>query len=282
MNLILLNQNPAWAVSFQDIVDGFRFRLPPPDADTRGSALSTALMTFGIIGVGASELVAYPYWCLEKGYARFTGPKDDSEEWLQRAKGWMRVMRVDAWGSMIIYTFATIAFYLLGASVLGRTGLNPEAHNLVRYLAVMYEPVFGTTTEILFLFGCFAVLYSTFFVANAGHARVFSDSLRVLGVISVSEKSYRFWVRFFSGLFPLICLVIYIYVPRPAFLVLLSGLMQAIMLPMLAATALFLRYRRTDKRLAPSLVWDLFLWLSSIGMLIAGGWAGWTELSKWL
>ena len=29
----------------------------------------------------------------------------------------MRVMRVDAWGAMIIYTFATVAFYLLGAAI---------------------------------------------------------------------------------------------------------------------------------------------------------------------
>ncbi len=279
VNLVLLNQNPSWAVSFQDIVDGMRFRLPPGDADG-GSALSTALKTFGIIGVGASELVAYPYWCLEKGYARFTGPREDSESWLQRAQGWMRVMRVDAWGSMVIYTFATMAFYLLGASVLGRTGLSPESHNLVRYLAVMYEPVFGKTTEVLFLFGCFAVLYSTFFVANAGNARVFSDSLRVLGFIPISQKSYEFAVRFFCGFFPILCLVIYIYFPHPAYLVLLSGLMQAVMLPMLAATALFLRYRRIDPRLAPTRAWDIFLWISSLGMLVAGCWAAWSEISK--
>ncbi len=279
VNLVLLNQNPSWAVSFQDIVDGMRFRLPPGDADG-GSALSTALKTFGIIGVGASELVAYPYWCLEKGYARFTGPREDSESWLQRAQGWMRVMRVDAWGSMVIYTFATMAFYLLGASVLGRTGLSPESHNLVRYLAVMYEPVFGKTTEVLFLFGCFAVLYSTFFVANAGNARVFSDSLRVLGFIPISQKSYEFAVRFFCGFFPILCLVIYIYFPHPAYLVLLSGLMQAVMLPMLAATALFLRYRRIHPRLAPTRAWDIFLWISSLGMLVAGCWAAWSEISK--
>ena len=280
VNLVLLNQYPSWAISFQDIIDGMRFRLPPGDADGSGSALSTALKAFGIIGVGASELVAYPYWCLEKGYARFTGPREDSESWLKRAQGWMRVMRVDAWGSMVIYTFATMAFYLLGASVLGRTGLSPESHNLVRYLAVMYEPVFGKTTEILFLIGCFAVLYSTFFVANAGNARVFSDSLRVLGFIPVSQKSYEIAVRFFCGFFPILCLVIYIYIPRPAYLVLLSGLMQAIMLPMLAATALFLRYRRIDPRLAPTLVWDIFLWISSMGMLVAGCWAAWSEISK--
>ena len=61
---------------------------------------------------------------------------------------------------------------------------------------------------------------------------------------------------------------------------LLSGLMQAIMLPMLAATALFLRYQRTDSRLAPNPIWDAFLWISSLGMLIAGSWAAWSELSK--
>ncbi len=39
-------------------------------------AIVTALATFGIIGVGASELISYPYWCLEKGYARSAGPEN--------------------------------------------------------------------------------------------------------------------------------------------------------------------------------------------------------------
>ena len=41
----------------------------------RRPAIAAAFGTFGITGVGASELYAYPYWCLEKGYARFTGPR---------------------------------------------------------------------------------------------------------------------------------------------------------------------------------------------------------------
>jgi hypothetical protein len=52
------------------------------------------------------------------------------------------------------------------------------------------------------------------------------------------------------------------------------------MLPMLAATALFLRYRRIDPRLAPTRAWDIFLWISSLGMLVAGCWAAWSEISK--
>ena len=43
--------------------------------------MATALATFGIIGVAAGELVFYPYWCLEAGYASFVGAKDNSKEW---------------------------------------------------------------------------------------------------------------------------------------------------------------------------------------------------------
>ena len=46
---------------------------------------SEAKTTFGIIGVGASELMVYPYWCLEKGYGVAVGPRDDSEAWAIRA-----------------------------------------------------------------------------------------------------------------------------------------------------------------------------------------------------
>src|ERR1041385_6909792 len=50
-------------------------------------------------------LIYYPYWCLEKGYARRVGPDDGSAEWKERARGWLRVMRIDAWISFFIYSF---------------------------------------------------------------------------------------------------------------------------------------------------------------------------------
>ena len=34
------------------------------------------------------------------GYAKSTGRRDGSQAWIDRAKGWMRVMYVDAWASM--------------------------------------------------------------------------------------------------------------------------------------------------------------------------------------
>jgi Mn2+/Fe2+ NRAMP family transporter len=273
-NLFALQSDDAWRVTWQDFSQGFQFRLPPHST----TALATALATFGIIGVGAAEIIAYPYWCLEKGYARFTGTRDESAEWADRASGWMRVMRWDAWCSMIVYTFATMAFYLLGAAILGRTGLNPEGSEMIRTLAVMYEPVFSEWAAGLFLFGAFAVLYSTYFVANAGHARVFADALGVLGAAATTPSANRRRVTFFSGLFPMMCLVIYVCFPAPAQLVLISGVMQAVMLPMLAIAGLYFRYYRNDPRIAPGRLWDLFLLVSAVGMCIAGLWT----LVKWL
>lgn len=273
VNIFLLQSNPSWGFTLNDVLDGLRFQLPP-DSD---QGLTIALMAFGIIGVGANELVMYPYWCQEKGYGKFVGPNDGSEQWSKRAKGWMRVMRWDAWLSMVVYTFATVAFYLLGASILWRSGLTPSGNDTIRYLSVMYEPVFGQTAQAIFLIGAFAVLYSTFFVANAAHARTFSDALRVVGLSE--KKNYRTLVTFFSVFFPLCCIVIYVLIPHPVKLVLLSGLMQALMLPMLAGAALYYRYYRIDKELQPGLIWDIFLWLSGVGMLVAGLWLGWTKIA---
>lgn len=272
VNVIMLQLNPSWSVSADDILTGLKF-WNPPQVGPGKEAWATALATFGIIGVGASELVGYPYWCLEKGYARFTGPRDDSTAWAERAHGWMRVLRWDAWCSMFIYTFATLAFYLLGAAILGRSQLNPDGNEMIRTLAVMYEPVFGASARILFLFGAFAVLYSTYFVANASHALVFSDALGVLGAAKATELAHRRRIKILSGFFPLLCLALYLWFKNPVTLVLVSGLMQSIMLPMLSAAALYFRYCRGDRRLSPGILWDVLLWISAFGMLVAGVWS---------
>ncbi|UCG60133.1 MAG: hypothetical protein JSU70_11535, partial [Phycisphaerales bacterium] len=126
LTLVMLQTKPDWAVRGSEFARGLSFRLPSADEGLVGNPVATALAAFGIIGVGAAELIMYPYWCLEKGYAKFTGLRDGTAQWVKRARGWLRVLKIDAWLSMVIYTFATMAFYLLGAAVLWRASLNPE------------------------------------------------------------------------------------------------------------------------------------------------------------
>jgi Mn2+/Fe2+ NRAMP family transporter len=278
-----------YAIHWGDVWQGLKFHIPKAEEMTRPvlslvqekklrSPLATALATFGIIGVGATELIAYPYWCLEKGYARFTGPRNDAPQWAERARGWMRVMRWDACISMVIFTFATMAFYMLGAAVLHPQGRDPAGNHMIRALSRPYEEVFGSWAWGLFLFGAFAVLYSTFFVAIAGHTRVASDALRVFGVAARTERSRLAWIKGFCVLLPVVSLVFFVFIRAPAKLVLASGVMQAIMLPMLGGATLYFRYRRCDRRILPGRLWDVMLWLSAFGLLLAGGWLALTKL----
>ena len=265
-NLFALQSHDAWAVKPEEIVRGLSFSFP--EAINGVNPLITAISTFGIIGVGAAELLAYPYWCIEKGYGRYVGPNEKSDAWLKRAKGWIRVMHWDSWGSMVVYTFCTIAFYLLGAAILGRTGLVPEGSEMIQTLSTMYEPVFGSSARIIFLSGAIAVLFSTFFIAIAAQCRLFLDFIKVSGLAVFSEKQSASMIKFFGICLPIICVSCYIFFPKPVILVLVSGTMQAIMLPMIGFAVLYFRYKKCDSRLLPSKIWDACLWLSFGGFTI--------------
>jgi Mn2+/Fe2+ NRAMP family transporter len=276
-NLIELQRHPGWSISPGELFSGLRFGLP--EAGVGRNPMITALATFGIIGVGASDLVAYPYWCLEKGYARWTGVNDGSEAWVGRAKGWLKVLQWDAWSACILYTFTTVAFYLLGAAVLGRIGLVPEGSEMVRTLSAIYEPVFGAAAQLLFLFGAIAVLYSTFFIGNAGHCRLATDAVRVMNFVGDHEDTRRRWMKASAIVLPLLCVTTYYTVGSPVFLVLVGGIAQALLLPMVAFAALFFRHRRCHPDLKPSPAWDLFLGVSFVAFTVIGLYLVYVNLS---
>ena len=270
LSLVMLQCDPAWAISSGEIISGLIPSLPPTVGGR--SPLVTALATVGIIGVGASELMIYPYWCLEKGYGQAVGPRDDSPAWAARARGWLKVMQLDAWGSMIVYTTVTICFYLLGAATLGRLGLRPGGGEMVRTLGAMYAPVFGDWARGVFLIGAFAVLYSTLFVAAAGNARMVVDGLILAGRLPADEASRAIWSKRLSVVWPLAALILALIIREPVGMVLASGIAQAIMLAALGVAVLFFRHRDFDARLTPSRGWDLLLWLSSAGFILIGIW----------
>jgi manganese transport protein len=78
-SLISLQYTP-FAFSLSDVIGGFRLNLSREE-------IAIAIGAFGITGVASDEILAYNYWCLEKGYASYTGPSDGSTAWKQRAQG---------------------------------------------------------------------------------------------------------------------------------------------------------------------------------------------------
>ncbi len=256
---VLALQWTRFRIGWSDITSGFQLKMP-------AATIALAFSAFGITGVGASELVAYPYWCIEKGYARYVGPRHDSDDWRDRALGWIRVMRLDAWFSMIVFTVATVAFYFLGAAVLHPQGLDPRGPDMVPTLSNMYlDPLDGTSlawlrpyTRVGFLIGAWAVLFKTLYVATAANSRLTADFLGLMrgkARLTVRERSRL--VRLFCVLYPVLSLGLYFAFREPQGLIKAGGIAQALSLPFIAGAAIYLRYRDADRRVAPSIVSDV-------------------------
>ena len=231
-----------FAVTGAQLASGFTFELP--------ASLVTAFGAFGIIGVGASELIYYPYWCLEKGYGRHVGPDDGGEAWKQNAKDWLRVMRIDAWVSFVIYTTATIAFYLLGAAILHAQQLKVENSQMIETLSHMYRSAFGEWSLWLFLCGAIVVLYSTIFGATASNARVLADALSVFRINKYRDAEHRMrWVKIGCVILPVAFTSVFLIFGNPVTLVFWGAVAQGLMLPFLAGAALYFHFTNRHKEL---------------------------------
>lgn len=266
-------QSTEYAITLDQLRHGLSFELP--------AKFTTAFAAFGIIGVGASELIYYPYWCLEKGYGRNIGVNDHTPAWRERARAWMRMMRIDAWVSFAIYTTTTLAFYLLGAAVLHAKNLQVENSQMISTLSHMYRETFGAWSFWLFLLGAFAVLYSTVFGATASNARLFADALALFGLVRYATPADRArWVKIGCILLPTAFAVVFLTLGDPVSLVFVGALAQGIMLPFLGAAALYFLYRRTEAALKPTRTWIVLLWISVFCMAVAGLYKVYEEISK--
>ncbi|MBH53861.1 MAG: iron transporter [Opitutaceae bacterium] len=260
-----LIQGTDYAISWKQISSGLTFDLPI-------GGFAVALAMFGITGVGAGELIYYPSVCLERGYAKVTGPFERTEAWLNRAKGWMRVMRLDAMLSLVVYTGLTIAFYLLGAAVLHARGLAPEGMDMIKNLSLMYTETLGEGSRIIFLIGAFVALYSTVFVSTATHARMSTDCFKLIGWIKVNnDDEKQKWIQRLVTIIPLFQLMLFVIFKAPLWMVVIGGTFQAISLIAIAFGALYLRYRMYIPELKPTRLFDICLWISGICIAIIAG-----------
>jgi manganese transport protein len=249
------------AVSTADVLYGLSLSLPP-------AGLVTAIAVFGITGVGATELVMYPYWCVEKGYARFVGPHEAGPEWIARARGWIRVMHLDILCSLVIYTMATVAFYLLGAAILHRMGIVPAGRDTVVALSQIYTQTLGAWALWVFYVGVVVTLYGTIFAATAAHSRMMADLVRVLGVYPREAAPTRLmWRNRFVIVLASVPAIFYWLFESPVRMVVAGGVAQALMLPLIGLAAIYMRHTQLPRDLQPAAATTAMLWLSTAVML---------------
>jgi manganese transport protein len=263
----------ANAVTIHDLASGLDFQLP-------AAGLATAIAVFGITGVGATELVMYPYWCVEKGYARFVGPRDASSAWVSRARGWIRVMHLDITCSLVIYTLATVAFYLLGAGVLHRMGTVPPERETITILSSIYTRTLGDWALWVFYAGAVVTLYGTIFASTAAHSRLFADAVRIMnGYAREDAESRRRWRDRFVVILSILPPLFYWFLESPVQMVLAGGLAQALLLPLIGIAAVYLRHTHVPADIRPSTLTTAALWVSAAVMLSAATYYLWSRLA---
>jgi Mn2+/Fe2+ NRAMP family transporter len=247
--------------NWSQLLDGLWPRIP-------AGGWVTAVAVFGMTGVGASEIFMYPYWCVEKGYARFTGPRDGTPAWTARARGWIRVMHLDVVFSMLVYTIATCAFYVLGAGVLHPKGLVPDSGTMIATLSELYTSTLGEWALILFYIGAVATLYGTIFAATAAHSRIYADMVRMMGGFARDDSAARNrWRDRFVIALTVIPVTLFYVFKNPVSMVVAGGLAQALSLPAICFGVLYLRHRLQPKETAPG--WWNTTWLWIAGVLIS-------------
>jgi manganese transport protein len=242
--------------------------------------MATALAVFGITGVGATELYMYTYWCVEKGYARYTGPHEESKAWRLRARGWVHVMNTDVVFSMAIYTAATVAFYLLGAGILHGMGLIPATSDMIPILSNIYTETLGGWAKWLFYVGAIIVLYGTIFASAAGHSRMFADFMRLHGAFAHDDMSARNrWRDAFIVMLTVIPVILYfIFGEQPVAMVKWGGAAQAWTLPILSLGTVFLIRRHLPREMSAGRIGTALLW---IGAIVITGFVLLSEARRW-
>ncbi|MFN0038637.1 MAG: Nramp family divalent metal transporter [Burkholderiales bacterium] len=259
LSAILMMVGPDY-FSWDAFTSGLVPSLPP------GDGLAIAIAVFGITGVASGELCIYAYWCIEKGYARYTGPREDTEAWRRRAKGWIRVMHVDVVVSMIVYTLATVAFYLLGAGVLHGTGNIPGGAKMIEALSNIYTQTLGGWSLWLFYFGAIMILYGTVFAVTAGNARMLADFSQLLGGFRRDDYARRTWYRdryiLIISLLAVMCY--FIFGQAPVKLVVWTGMGQAALLPIASFAIIYLVNKHLPQEMKLSGRMHALLWIATI------------------
>ncbi|MET0887319.1 MAG: Nramp family divalent metal transporter [Mycetocola sp.] len=264
VTMVFLIQGTEFAWSGADIGEGFQFQIAI-------GAVGIALAMFGLTGVGAGEMTAYTYWCVEKGYAAWTGPKDASADWERRARGWIAVMKVDAWVSWVIYTISTAAFYMLGAAVLHPQGIVPAGTEVMTTLSGTFEAGIGAWGATIFLLGAGLALFKTIIANVPSLGRQIGNTLSLFGAFDWFDQDQRDrWMRWIMIILPLVWGLFGTIVSSPLPLVLLAGVLNAVFLIGVAIATIYLSRTQTDPRVKDGKPTTVMLLISALSITFVG------------
>ena len=254
-------QTTEFQMTLEDLAEGFSFEFPLAVA-------ALAIAMYGYTGVNGGEIAAYTYWCVEKGYPKYIGADSTDPRWVERARGWIKVLHADVWLTLLILTLATVPFYLLGAGVLHATGARPEGLETIEVLAGMFTGTLGGWSILLFAVGAFCILFSTTLSAVGAGGRVFPDYIVEFGFIKRTQIHRRQWTRGYVIVIPIIAFCLDLGFQNPVILVMISASFAAITLPIQSGATLWLQRTHMDQRIKPHWILKSALWATFVFQLL--------------
>ena len=258
MIIAIAMQSTDYQVSAAQVSSGLSFSFP-------SGYLPLALAVFGFTGISYGEIMAYTYWCLEKGYAENSGNN------VEETKHWIKTMQTDVWVTVFFITLGTLPFFFLGAGVLYNI---PELQqslatssfwdiDVISSLQNMFSLVLGGWAKWLFIILAFFVLFSTLLSGTAAFTRTISDYLISMGLVKEQANTRKKLIKLIAFLIPFLSGLFYFVLPNPFTLLLIAGIWAAMGLPIVNIGALYL-VNKLEPELQPKVTTKLILWGSLV------------------
>jgi hypothetical protein len=192
-----------------------------------------ALSMFGLTGVGAGEITSYSFWCVEKGYAAWTG--------------------------------------VLGAAVLHPQGIAPSGNDVLTVISRIFVDTTGGWAGDVFLVFAALALFETFVANVPSLSRQTAASLAVFGAFRWRDRHARDrWMLALMVGLPIVWGLLGVVVSSPLALVILGGILNALYLLVVAVAVLYLSFRETDPRIKDGRVFTTYLLVSAAAVFAVG------------
>jgi hypothetical protein len=268
MVFLLRGTEFSWSVG--DLAEGMRFQIAI-------GSIGVALSMFGLTGVGAGEITAYTYWCVvhvlvcREGLCRLDGSQRRVEGLAERARGWISVMKLDAWVSWLVYTISTAAFYILGAAVLNKQGIVPQGNEVMTTISSIFSTTLGTWGAVVFLAGAGIALFKTIIANVPSLGRQVGNTLAVFGAFDWNDQRQRNrWMRVIMIVLPIMWGLLGTIVSSPLALVILAGFLNAVFLMGVAVATLCLSHTQTDPQTKGGNPFLVMLVTSALAVFLVG------------
>ena len=263
--IALAMQSTEYQVNLNQISEGLTFSLPT-------EYLPLALAVFGFTGISYGEIMAYTYWCLEKGYA------EDTDNDIEEKKHWIKTMQTDVWVTVFFITLGTLPFFFLGAGVLNNVPELQESLatssfwdvDVISSLQNMFSLVLGGWAKWLFIILAFFVLFSTLLSGTAAFTRTISDYLISMGLVKEKTDTRTKLIKLIAFVIPFLSGLFYFILPNPITLLLIAGIWAAMGLPIVNIGALYL-VNKLEPALQPKVSTKVILWVSLVLQLSLAG-----------